>query len=180
MKCPWTLFRIPGAAGAATGQMQAALAAASDSCVSPWWTDMCIWAFYCLSGPNCDNSISSCSRQVALMMIIALPSICRPLHAVQLWYVTSHSFLYRFSILRLVCSNADLCSGTQVNKAYWERYVKRLFGRTCRWLCTSVIFLELTINGVQWSANKWACTRKWQSSNATPLHLPGTYWPVIK
>jgi len=67
----WLIFCIPVAAGAATGQMQAYLAAASNSCVSPWWTDMCIRAFYRLSRPNCDNSISSCSRQVALMMITA-------------------------------------------------------------------------------------------------------------
>jgi hypothetical protein len=143
MKCHWTLFHIPGAAGAVTGQMQAALAAACNSCVSPWWTDLCIWAFCCLSGPNCDNSISSCSCQVALMMMmltIAIHSYVGLYHAGQLWYVTSHSFLYRFSVLRLVCNNADLCSGTQVNKVFWERYVKELFGRTCRWLCTFVIF----------------------------------------
>jgi hypothetical protein len=74
MKCRWTLFHIPGAAGAATGQMQAAITAASNSSVSPWWTNMCIWAFYRLSGPHCDNSISSCGRQVALMVIIAFHS----------------------------------------------------------------------------------------------------------
>jgi hypothetical protein len=69
MQSPRTLFCVSGAAQTVTGQLQAAVATASDSRVSPRWSDLCIWAFYRLSGPNCDNSIGSCGRQVALMMI---------------------------------------------------------------------------------------------------------------
>jgi hypothetical protein len=68
LKSRRTFCHIPGGAGAIRWQMQATVRSTSNSYISPWWTDMCIWTFCRISGAYCDNSISSSGRQVAVMI----------------------------------------------------------------------------------------------------------------
>lgn len=166
--------------------MQASLSTASNSYVPPRRIDMCLSTLCCLSGADCDTRTSICSCQVATInshqVANCIPSFCRTLLIEQLWYMASHSFLYRLVCLKL-SNNPDLCSGAQVNKIFWEKHLKELFGQTCPcrytlWSLEPNFKFISTVYSVLW-VSEW-CNKKWLILNAAHNWLPQAYQPVIK